>query len=124
MTDSAPLNPQGTICHVYFSVPNLDKAKAFYGELFGWEFHPFGEGRLFFDAPEPGPSGSIGLGIADQNPRTVFFVNVDDIAKTVEKAESLGGKLVGRKREIPDGIGYYALLRAPEGNMIGLYSPA
>jgi predicted enzyme related to lactoylglutathione lyase len=123
MSRSAPLNPQGTICHIRFSVPDLEEAKAFYGELFGWEFHPFGEGKLFFEAPAPGPTGSIKLGTPNQTPRSFFFVTVDNIEKTLEKAEALGATVDQDKDEIHGALGYTARLRSPEGNIIGLYCP-
>ncbi len=123
MSRSAPLNPAGTICHVRFTVPDLEKAEAFYGELFGWEFHPFGEGKLFFEAPHPGPTGSIKRGVPSGKSRSLFFVTVNDIAKTIEKATALGAEVDQGKEEILGGLGYTARIRTPDGNIIGLYCP-
>ena len=36
------------VCHIEFYVTDLDKAQAFYGGLFGWDFRSFFDGMIVF----------------------------------------------------------------------------
>jgi predicted enzyme related to lactoylglutathione lyase len=48
---------------------------------------------------------------------------VEDIGEHLAKAESLGGKVVVPKVNIP-GYGSFAWLSDPDSNVIGLWTPA
>ena len=54
---------------------------------------------------------------------TIFYVNVDDIDAYLAKAESLGGKTLVPKVDIPN-YGSFAWLCDPGGNTVGLWRPA
>jgi predicted enzyme related to lactoylglutathione lyase len=51
---------------------------------------------------------------------TVFHVNITDIDEVLKKAKENGGKVNRNKTVIP-AIGWYALIKDPDGNTIGLY---
>jgi uncharacterized protein len=111
----------GDLCHIEFPVTDLARAKKFYGELFGWQFH---------DVPEMGytllmtPGGKLGGGFfhpdEHQPARVVNYMNVGSIDETVTKIEALGGKVLGPKVEIP-GHGHMQHLLDSEGNAIALW---
>ena len=63
------------------------------------------------------------MGVPNRKSKTVFFVTVQDIPATLEKAKMLGAEVVREKKEIPDGMGFFARIKTPDGNIIGLYSP-
>ncbi len=52
----------------------------------------------------------------------VFYVAVEDIPKTLKKAEKLGAETVKEKTEIP-GMGWFGLFSDPDGNIIGVFTP-
>ena len=52
---------------------------------------------------------------------TMFYVQVDDVAQAIAKAESLGGKKVVGPVTIPSGT--FAWIMDTEQNMIGLWKP-
>lgn len=54
----------------------------------------------------------------------MIYVNVDDIPGTLARAEAMGATTVKPKTEIPGGHGFFAQLKAPDGNAWGLYSRA
>ena len=112
----------GTVCHVEFTVPDLTKASKFYGNLFGWEFFAFGENEMYFQATNAGPCGCIAEGKADTDGKTTIYVNVDDIGTTLTKAKKLGATVTLPKTEIAGGHGFTARIRAPEGNVFGIYN--
>lgn len=115
----------GSICHVEFTTPDLAKAKEFYGALFGWEFHPFMETEWYFQTPKNwGPCGCVLQGAPAADSKTMIYVNVDDIAGTLARAEGMGATTVKAKTEIPGGHGFFAQMKAPDGNVWGIYSRA
>ncbi len=102
-----------------------EKLGAFYQKLFDWqiEFNAFpnygltntgGEGGINggFMKPQPGP--------IPKNQMT-FYVKVEDLQATLDKAQSLGAELVLPPTPIP-GVGSMALFKDPDGNVMGLWS--
>ena len=115
----------GSICHVEFMTPDLEQGKAFYAALFGWEFQPFLEKEWYFSTPGNwGPCGCMLEGPAATDGRTMLYVNVDDLAGTLERAANLGAETLQGRTEIPGGHGCFAKLRAPDGNAWGIYTRA
>lgn len=76
---------------VYFVIPAADeeRAKAFYGELFGWEFSP-GSVPGGFDIGSPSPPG--GLFVGGRGSRPMPYFEVDDIEAAVAKVREMGGE--------------------------------
>ena len=70
-------------------------------------------------------SGSAGIGghitALGHEPHhyTIFYVDVDDVAGYLKKAESLGGKTLVPPVDIPTGT--FAWMQDPEGNTVGLW---
>lgn len=50
----------------------------------------------------------------------IIYVCVDEIEPYLEKVTGLGGSVKQGKTSIPE-YGFYALLRDPDGNLIGLF---
>ena len=50
----------------------------------------------------------------------MITVDVDSIDETLKSVEAAGGSVVQSRSEIP-GMGAYAYLRDPEGNIVGLW---
>lgn len=111
---------------VHFEIwAQQDKATAeFYSKLFDWEINfqaPMnygliqtkGEGGIDggIMKPQPGPVPSSHL---------TFYVLVEDLKATLDKANELGGETVLGPTPIP-GVGSMALFKDPEGNTIGLW---
>ncbi|MBI5288171.1 MAG: hypothetical protein HY873_04295 [Chloroflexi bacterium] len=65
----------------------------------------------------------IGVGIlqtqADMPGYVTFYVAVDDLAASLARAETLGGKTIVPPTPIPN-VGAFAMFEDPEGHMIGL----
>ena len=115
----------GEFTHVEIPADDPERAKRFYGELFGWDFAPETPGfegyHVFVTAAgEEGTGGAIGKRgqMAPEKLRT--YVNVDSIDDTVAKVGDLGGSVTEQKAEVP-GQGWYAVLTDSEGNEIALW---
>ena len=111
---------------VHFEIPadRPEELTKFYSEIFGWTFEK---------APMPGPeywlckTGTEGPGINGglmqrQHPQHPItnYVDVPNIDATLEQATKLGAKVALPKTTIP-GMGAYAALIDPQGNICGLW---
>ncbi|KPM44594.1 hypothetical protein AK830_g1969 [Neonectria ditissima] len=130
----------GQICWLEVPVLDVDRAKKFYTELFGWEFadeprpgvgdciksmHFFSKGKTLHGAfmHVEAKYQVVNHVPGDPAPMPVLpTLCVVDCAESLEKAEALGGKTAIPKTEIGGGMGFFARLIDSEGNMIGTWS--
>jgi predicted enzyme related to lactoylglutathione lyase len=108
---------------VYFEIGCRDLAATgnFYAELFGWSISPAGPASVVSTASEKGIAGHITSLGHEPHQYTIFYVEVEDIAAALAKAESLGGKTIVGPIPIPTGT--FAWFSDPGGNTIGLIQP-
>jgi predicted enzyme related to lactoylglutathione lyase len=105
---------------VHWEIVGKDGAKLqeYYAKLFGWEVNannPFNYGLV--DTKAGGING--GIGTAEGHNWVTIYVEVQDLDETLQKAESLGGKVVMPPTEIPNMV-TIAMFADPEGNLVGL----
>ena len=120
---------------VHFEIPtdDLDRAKDFYGSVFGWRLEtmptPGGEytGVTTTSVDEqtqmPTEPGAINGGMVKRDERTpapVITIDVDDIDQSLKEIEAGGGSTVTPRTAIP-GMGAFAYFKDPEGNVLGLW---
>ncbi len=117
-----------SIVHVELPANDPEAAAGFYSSLFGWktESSATGGGAYWHFRPDDQPGGGfnpVGTeGMMQVEPGDIFiYISTDDIEATLAKAESLGGKILMKKQEIP-GMGWWALFADPTGNKIGVYA--
>jgi uncharacterized protein len=107
-----------------------DRAKEFYGAVFGWEFRDFGEQGNYWtihlggdDRPVAGAMDIRGVVPDEIPPHWLVYFAVDDVDGSVEKATSSGGTLANGPMDIPD-AGRFAVLTDPHGAAFGLWKSA
>lgn len=114
--------PQGEFTHVEFPAEDVERAKRFYGELFGWTFREF-EGMAGYFLFQGGPgnaSGAIGKR-GDVVPEQVLvYMTVDSIEESLARAVELGGSVVTPSTQVPES-GWFAVIDDGEGNHIGFW---
>jgi predicted enzyme related to lactoylglutathione lyase len=105
---------------VHFEIGCRDKKKTqqFYSSLFDWSITEQGPASVIATEAQTGITGHITSLGHEPNNYTIFYVEVDDAAACLKKAESLGGKKLVGPVAIPSGK--FAWFSDPEGNMIGL----
>ena len=108
----------------WFEVTGKDgrKLQEFYGRLFVWQVQDAGDGTGYglVQAAPKGIGGGIGAA-QDGGPGAVtFYVEVDDPAAYLAKAETLGGKTIVPPTEIPNFGLTFAFFADPEGHVVGL----
>ena len=108
--------------HMELNTPDLKKAQAFYGEMFGWKFNdmdmgPNGVYSTFSTDAMPG--GGM-YSMAQAPTAWLAYVGVEDIDEATEKAKSLGAQVVREVTEVP-GMGWLSILVDPTGAAIALW---
>jgi predicted enzyme related to lactoylglutathione lyase len=119
---------------VHFEIPADDpeKLSQFYTQLFGWQIQKMDMGEMPYyvtmtvesdEQGMPKVPGAINGGIAPKmspDQRTTNYVNVESVEQYVGKAKGLGAQVVMDKMPVP-GMGWFAHLLDPEGNIFGVW---
>lgn len=120
---------------VHFELPakNLDRAKKFYSELFGWQISEWpGAQRYALSTTVPSdektgaPNEMGGINGAIMEPTqnfdnvTMITIDVPSIDDYLQKIEANGGKTLMAKNPVGD-MGFMARFQDPEGNAVGLW---
>ncbi len=102
---------------VHFEIGCRDRVKTehFFSELFGWRI---GGDASIAAASEKGIPGHITSLGHDPQHYTIFYVEVDDVQASLDKAAGLGGKTLVPPIKIPTGT--FAWFSDLDGNTIGL----
>jgi predicted enzyme related to lactoylglutathione lyase len=111
---------------VHFEIPadDVERAKRFYGELFGWEFSspPGYDNYWTFTTGDPEQDAGGGL-MARMSPEQVGLVSyfgAESVADALAQVERLGGKVIMPRSPVP-GMGWFAQCLDPEGNVFALW---
>jgi predicted enzyme related to lactoylglutathione lyase len=109
---------------VHFEIGSRDSGKAaeFYTSMFGWSTQAMGPATMIQTGSKEGIQGHISMLGHEPFHYTIFYVQVESIEDSLLKAESLGGKTVVPKVDIP--MGSFAWFADPDGNTVGLWKPS
>ncbi len=115
---NARSKPAHPVVHFEIGCRDVAGTQKFFGDLFGWNIQASGPAATIDTASAQGIQGHItALGHEPQH-YTIFYVEVDDVQAYLDKATSLGGKVLVPPVKIPTGT--FAWFADPEGNTIGL----
>lgn len=116
--------PPGTFSWADLATSDAQAAKAFYGDLFDWEFEdtPAGEGQIYTMARKGGRSVAALSEMADQPPHWSNYVTVESADDTVTKAQELGGTVIAPAFDVLD-VGRMAIVQDPTGGILCVWEP-
>lgn len=125
----------GRLIHFEIHVDNMDRAKKFYGEVFGWSFEDWSEftGMPYFGAvtggeDEPGINGALmqrqGPPPEANQPLNGYActMGVEDYDATETKILNNGGVVALPKYALP-GMAWQGYYKDTEGNIFGIHQP-
>ena len=111
------------VVHFEIGCRNSQKTQEFFTKLFGWQMEAAGPATMISTGANEGIQGHISsLGHEPHNYVTIY-VQVNDLQAYLTDAGKLGGKTLVPPTEVP-GMGSFAWLADPDGNIIGLWKPA
>ncbi len=115
----------GELSFFSIGVSDADRARAFYGALFGSEFSdpPSGNGAVVETSKVPG-----GIDGGDAGASPYLFFQVDDIDVAIARVDELGGAVARHdSSDDPDEVarfGRFALCTDDQGSSFGLHEPS
>ena len=123
--------PPGTFCWVDLSTTNPAAAKAFYGDLFGWQAvdMPVGDDQTYtmlrLDGDDVAGLSALPPDQREQGIPPYWFnhVSVEDAAAIAARSRDLGGTVVVDAFDVLD-AGRMAIIRDPVGAVFGAWQPA
>ncbi len=114
----------GSVTHFEIYAEDPPHLADFYVQLFGWSINKAPGIDYFQILTGPLDAGGIRGGLLHRpipGPRSwVHYVAVDSVDATVERVQSLGGKLVRAKAAVPK-VAWYAVVEDPEGNIFAIW---
>jgi predicted enzyme related to lactoylglutathione lyase len=105
---------------------DVEGAKRFYGEVFGWTPEEMGEeygGYVIFKSGDAQVAGVMQRRDSSTQPLWIPYVGTSDVDATLEKAKGLGASLHIEPMDIP-AVGRIAVLGDPQGAAFGLFRPS
>lgn len=129
-----PLNDPPTNAHlpgkfvwVDLMTPDIERAEAFYGKLFGWTFRKIGDGERAYtlaflgDEPMGGMVRLTGKSSEHKQARWIGFISVPDVSEAQRLVMSQGGKVLVSAIRLPK-RGDLAIFADREGAIFGVLS--
>ena len=114
-----------TITHFDIPVDDIERAKKFYTDLFGWKIERLPGPMEYYEISTTNEKGEMGVGggMAKRNSpadKITNYVDVSSVDEYISKVEQLGGKIILPKTPI-HGFGYLAVCLDTENNPFGLW---
>lgn len=101
---------------------DVNRAKQFYGDLFGWRFENAKRGDRPYVLARAGATPVAGIvdvsSMADAGAQWLSYMSVADVDQTVALVQSSGGKVLVEARNLP--VARAAVIADPEGAPLGL----
>jgi predicted enzyme related to lactoylglutathione lyase len=110
---------------IWFEIPadKPERAKKFYGALFGWKINPLPGMTDYWHIDTGGgddtPDGGLMVRKHSQQPIT-NYINVASVSRSMAKVKKHGGTVCKGKTAVPQ-MGYFAICRDTENNEFALW---
>ena len=120
-----PAHRHHAIDYVELTVTDLEQAKRFYAEAFGWRFNDYGPEYAGIQSPLGRSAPEVGGLRTDQEVRAgglLVLLYSTDLNRSVEAVKNAGGQVVNGPYEFPGGRRFH--FTDPSGNELGVWSKA
>lgn len=119
-----PMKQHGAFSWNELMTTDVEAAKAFYGDLFGWTLEDMQTNDMTYTMAKTGDREVAGLMAMPPEAGTMpptwgAYVTVDDVEASAKQAEALGGKIMLAPRDIPD-VGRFCVICDPQGATLSL----
>jgi uncharacterized protein len=115
--------PSNTVAHFAINADDVERARAFYANVFGWKFNAWGPPGFYMIEAKGSPVMGALQGRRELAPgqRTVGFECSFAVASidAVEKAVLAAGGKIALARSVIVGVGTLMFFTDPEGNVFG-----
>jgi hypothetical protein len=116
------------VCHFEIPADDVERARKFYGELFGWKIEKFtGPTPMAYwsiaTGADTGGMSMLGGGMMQRmtpQQQITVYIEVPSVDEYVDRVKKLGGRVCFPKTAVP-GMGYFAVCLDLEDNGFGLW---
>jgi uncharacterized protein len=105
----------GNVSFLELGTADTEKSRPFFERVFGWKFHPMGEGGGWFQTPLT----RVGFHGNDPQPQIYVFLEVPDLDQAMALVREAGGEADTPTSE-PE-FGKFSNCRDPQGIRFGLH---
>ena len=109
----------GEIVHIEFPSQDADRAAAFWGGLFGWQFGESMSPDFVYRMASTGANSGVAVMPSESPGHPNFYFDTPDLDASLAKVRELGGE-TGDKTPVP-GHGTFAACKDSEGNAFHLW---
>lgn len=110
----------GSITYLHIPAADVERAAAFYRDVFGWQINNPDSDRSSFDDPSGQLSGAwVSDHLAATEPGLLPYIYVDRVEETITRVLAQGGEIV--TKPFHSGLLTIATFRDPAGNVLGLW---
>ena len=116
----------GQFCWNELATPNVDKAKDFYGKVFGWKFKELKSDTMTYTIVQANEKEMAGIWQIPKEqqdqipPHWMAYVLVNDVEEALSKAKQHGAKEVKEVTQAGD-MGRFAIISDPTGAYLALW---
>ena len=116
--------PPGTFSWAELATSDADAAKAFYADVFGWDYRdtPIGDGMVYTTALVDGQAARALYATADQPPHWNCYVTVESADDATRRAGELGANVMAEPFDVMD-VGRMSVIADPTGAALCLWEP-
>jgi uncharacterized protein len=116
--------PPGTFSWAELATSDADGAKAFYSQIFGWEYddNPIGDGQVYTMARRDGGQVAALYSTSEQPPHWNCYVTVASADDAAARAGEHGGTVVAEPFDVMD-VGRMAVIADPAGATLSVWEP-
>jgi predicted enzyme related to lactoylglutathione lyase len=116
--------PPGTFSWAELVTSDADAAKAFYDQVFGWQYDdsPIGDGQVYTMAKRDGGQVAALFASAEQPPHWNCYVTVASADETAATAGQNGATVVAEPFDVMD-VGRMAVFMDPQGGALCIWEP-
>ena len=100
--------------------PDLEAAKRFYSEVFGFELSPYNERFVVFKCANL--SGGLDQDLEPSDAGVGFSITVPSVREHLARLRELGCEILCERYELGPGAGFCCRFRDPNGNCLELYA--
>ena len=123
-SDGVLVGEPNAFCWGELMTRDLAGARAFYGELFGWEYADMPMGDFDYTIVKHADTDAAGMMPMDQPqfdgvpPHWMVYFEVADCAAVADRASASGGTVMVPPTDIP--VGTFSVLRDPQGGAFSI----
>ena len=109
------------VVHAEIRSADPDATRQFFADLFGWRYSDGAyPGYTFVDTGVDGALPTAISPLQGDEDAVLFFIGVENVAKTLDRAGELGGRTVQAAQEVP-GV-TFGVFADPQGHLVGVAS--